>query len=79
MSAVGSVLADSVVDPSPRSSRCHGPRVRVSPAAYVAARYPGKVTVKWRMPGKGPQTKVVKVEDAPLDVILALAKPAKKK
>jgi len=50
-----------------------------SPAAYVAARHPGKVTVKWRMPGKGPQTKVVKVEDAPLDVILAPAKPAKGK
>ena len=41
-----------------------------SPHAYVAARHPGELTVKWHAPGKGEQRKKVIVRDGPLDVIL---------
>lgn len=41
-----------------------------SPAAYVAARFPGFVTVKWRLPGGPEQSKKIEVENGPVNVIL---------
>ena len=41
-----------------------------SPAAYVAARSAGAVTIKWVVPGGGIRTKAVVVEDRSVDVII---------
>jgi len=44
-----------------------------SPPAYVAARHPGKVTIRYRLPGGPPQTTTIAVEDGTKDVVLVEA------
>ena len=42
-----------------------------SPGAYVSVRYPGEVTIEYRLPGKPQQSKTVTVEDGTRNVVLA--------
>ena len=42
-----------------------------SPATFLCTRYPGKATVRYRLPGRPEQTLTVAVEDSPKDALLA--------
>jgi len=41
-----------------------------SPATFLGARGPGKVTIRYRLPGKGQQTRSVVLVRAVQDVVL---------
>lgn len=42
----------------------------LSPAAFLAAPFPGKYAVRFHLPGRPPQSAQASIEDAPKDVIL---------
>jgi len=41
-----------------------------TPPTYVGARYPGKCTVRWTAPGKGPSRRTVEVTDGARDLVV---------
>ena len=43
-----------------------------APPGHLCTRRPGKVTIKWHLPGKGQQSRTVEVKGRPTDVILGL-------